>query len=126
MNDTTTTSIDTLIDANLTAYGNPDAASRQAQLAAVWTADGSLIDPPIDGTGLAGIDQMMAAVQGQFPGHTFRRTSAIDTHHGLARYSWELVGGDGAVALTGLDVAEVTADGKLARVVGFLGDLQPV
>ncbi|MEO5899015.1 MAG: nuclear transport factor 2 family protein [Ilumatobacteraceae bacterium] len=117
--------LDVVIDTNLAAYGNQDAASRQAQLAAVWAADGKLIDPPIDGAGLDGIDQMMAAVQGQFPGHTFRRSSAIDAHHGVARYSWELVNPEGAVALVGLDVAEVADDGKLARVLGFMGELQP-
>ncbi|MCU1501782.1 MAG: hypothetical protein JWM12_1136 [Ilumatobacteraceae bacterium] len=122
MNDTTLT-IDAVIDTNLTAYGNPDATSRQQQLARVWAADGKLIDPPIDGAGLDGIDQMMAAVQGQFPGHTFRRTSGIDAHHGVARYSWELLGPEGNVALVGLDVAELAEDGKLARIVGFMGDL---
>jgi hypothetical protein len=126
MNETTTAlTLDAVIDTNLAAYGNPDAVSRQAQLASVWTPDGTLIDPPIDGAGLDGIDQMMATVQGQFPGHTFRRSSAIDAHHGVARYSWELVDPDGAVALVGLDIAEVSADGRLARVLGFMGELQP-
>ena len=124
MNDSTTTlTIDTVIDTNLIAYGNPDATSRQQQLAQVWAADGKLIDPPIDGAGLDGIDQMMVAVQSQFPGHTFRRTSGIDAHHGVARYSWELVAADGSVSLTGLDVAETGDDGKLVRVVGFMGPL---
>lgn len=127
MNDSTATlTIDTVIDTNLTAYGNPDATSRQQQLAQVWAADGKLIDPPIDGAGLDGIDQMMAAVQSQFPGHSFRRTSGIDAHHGIARYSWELLGPEGNVALVGLDVAELTEDGKLAKIVGFMGELPAV
>ena len=66
---------------------------------------------------------MAAALQTQFPGHTFRRTSTIDAHHGFARYEWELVAPDGAVALAGLDVAEVGDDGRLRRVVGFLGPI---
>ena len=60
-----------------------------------------------------------------FPGHTFRRTTAVDSHHDVARYGWELVGPDGAVAMAGLDVAEFGADGRITRVVGFFGDLQP-
>jgi hypothetical protein len=36
---------------------------------------------------------------------------------------WELVGPDGAVALAGLDVGEVAADGRLRRIVGFFGQL---
>ena len=36
---------------------------------------------------------------------------------------WVLVGPDGAVAFGGLDVVEFADDGRLAGVVGFLGDL---
>ena len=115
--------LDAVIDANLAAYGNPDGAERRSLLEQAWAADGRLIDPPIDGAGIDGIDQMMVAVQAQFPGHTFRRSSGVDAHHGVARYSWELVGSDGGVALTGLDVAETDDDGKLVRVVGFMGPL---
>lgn len=126
---TTETNLDLLtanVDTNLAAYGNPDATSRRDQLASVWAPTGTLIDPPIDGTGVDGIDALMAAVQSQFPGHTFRRTSAIDAHHGIARYSWLMVGPDGSPALEGLDVVEVDGDGRLARIVGFMGSLQAV
>ena len=112
-----------VIDANLAAYGNPDAAARRTLLEQAWAVHGELIDPPIDGTGIDGIDQMMVAVQSQFPGHTFRRSSGVDAHHGVARYSWELVAPDGGVSLVGLDVAETGGDGKLVRVVGFMGPL---
>jgi len=115
--------IETAVDVNLAAYGNPDGANRRSQLEAVWTADGRLVDPPIDGAGIDGIDALMAAVQSQFPGHTFRRTSGIDAHHGVARYSWDMVGQDGAVALSGLDVAEFADDGRLVRILGFMGPL---
>ena len=66
---------------------------------------------------------LAAALQAQFPGHTFRRTSAIDAHHGFARYEWEMLAPDGRAVLTGLDVAEVADDGTLRRVVGFFGPL---
>src|SRR4051812_12417754 len=120
---TDTDVLTTNIDTNLTAYGNPDGATRRTQLEAVWVADGRLIDPPIDGTGIDGLDQMMAAVQGQFPGHTFRRTSGVDAHHGVARYTWALIAADGSTALEGLDVAEFDDVGSLTRVVGFMGPL---
>jgi len=66
---------------------------------------------------------MFVAVQGQFPGHTFRRSTGIDSHHGIARYGWELVAADGSVTLGGMDVALIADDGKLNRVAGFFGDL---
>ena len=117
---------ETVIDRHLDAYGEPDADRRAALLAETWTDDGELVDPPLDASGRAAISDMAAAVQSHYPGHTFRRTSAVDTHHGYARYEWELVAPDGTVALTGLDVATIAEDGRLRRVVGFLGALAPV
>jgi hypothetical protein len=120
MNDLSTT-----IDTYLEAYGEPDGNRRIALIEQVWAPDGHLFDPPIDGAGHTGIDQMFAAVQSQFAGHTFRRSTGIDAHHGIARYGWELVAGDGSVTLAGMDVAVVGDDGKLTRVAGFFGDLPP-
>lgn len=131
--DTTTTpagssigSLESTIDTYLDAYGTPDVARRAELIAQVWATDGHLIDPPLDGQGHEGIDAMSAAVQGQFAGHTFRRTTAVDSHHGVARYGWALVAADGSVTLGGMDVAVVDADGKLSKVVGFFGELSPL
>ena len=41
------------------------------------------------------------------------------------RYAWELVGPDGTVALTGLDVGELAGDGRVRRISGFFGELEP-
>ena len=117
------TVLDTTIDTYLEAYAEPDAARRGELIRKVWAGDGRLVDPPVDGTGHDGIDGMAAALQTQFPGHKFRRTSGIDAHHGFARYEWEMLSPDGTVVLTGLDVAEVADDGTLRRVVGFFGPL---
>lgn len=111
------------IDTYLAAYSEPDADRRIELIAQVWAEDGALIDPPIDGTGHAGTSDVAAAVLSHYPEHAFRRTSAVDEHHSFARYEWELVRPDGAVALAGLDIAEVGDDGLLRRVVGFLGPI---
>jgi len=117
------TSPDTTIDTYLEAYAEPDAARRKELIGRVWAADGRLVDPPLDGEGHDGIADMAAALQSQFPGHTFRRTSGVDAHHGFARYEWEMLAPDGTPVLTGLDVAELADDGTLRRVVGFFGPL---
>lgn len=126
MTDTTapTTETATLVDVHLEAYAEPDRARRTELLAQVWADDGRLLDPPFDGTGVAGIADLVDTVLEHFPAHTFRRTTAVDEHHGIARYGWELVAADGTVAVGGTDVAEV-ADGRLTRIVGFFGDLTP-
>jgi hypothetical protein len=135
MNDTTHTTstttitaapLESVIDASLQAYGEPDAGRRAELIAASWAVDGHLVDPPIEGRGHDGIDATFAAVQAQFPGHRFRRTTAVDAHHGIARYGWELVSADGAVALGGMDVAVVGDDGLLTTVAGFFGELSPI
>jgi hypothetical protein len=113
--------VETTVDTWLTAYCEPDTARRAELVAQLWAPDGELVDPPLAGAGHETLVALGGAVVGQFPGHTFRRTSAIDAHHAYARYGWQLVGPDGQVAVAGLDVAEFTADGKLRKVVGFFG-----
>ena len=69
---------------------------------------------------------MTDTVLTHFPGHTFRRTSEIDAHHTFGRYSWELVGPDGATAVIGTDIVEVDDTGQLSRIIGFFGDVSPL
>jgi SnoaL-like domain len=111
------------VDTYLAAWNESDPARRAGLVEQVWAPDGQLIDPPLAAEGHAGISDLHAALQGQFPGHRFRRSSAVDAHHDRLRFGWELVGPDGAVALAGLDVGELAGDGRLRRVVGFFGDL---
>lgn len=118
MSDTAST-----IDTYLEAYGESDPDRRRSLIERAWARDGVLIDPPMDAAGHDAIDGMFAAVQGQFEGHRFRRTSGIDEHHGTARYGWELVAPDGSVTLAGMDVAMFDDAGRLTRVTGFFGEL---
>jgi hypothetical protein len=120
-----TTTTDTIADAILAAWNERDAGRRAELVAAVWTEDGHLADPPLEGRGHEAIAGMAAALQQQFDGHRFRRASAVDQHHGFFRYAWELVGPDGTVALTGLDVGELAEDGRVRRISGFFGELEP-
>jgi hypothetical protein len=126
MSDVITTDLAATIDRHLDAYSEPDAARRDPLVAEVWAEDGVLVDPPIDGAGWAGISAMADAVQAHYPGHRFQRTSGIDAHHGFARYAWDLVGPDGAVAIGGVDVVELTDDGLIRRIVGFMGPIPPL
>lgn len=118
---TTTTELTDLIDTHLAAYGEADADRRASLVAEVWSADGSLIDPPFDGTGHEAIAAMTDVVLAHYPGHTFRRTTAVDSHHAFARYGWELLAPDGGVALAGTDIVELAPDGRVGRIIGFFG-----
>ena len=113
----------TTIDRHLAGYCEPDAATRARLIAAAWSDDGSLYDPPFDGTGREAIAGLADVLLQHYPGHTFRRTTAVDTHHDRARYGWALVDPSGSPAVTGTDFARVDGAGKLVEVVGFFGDL---
>jgi ketosteroid isomerase-like protein len=124
MSDTTIqATIEATIDAHLDAYFEPDAERRTQLIEQVWADDGHLFDPPLDAKGHAAINEMFATVQEMFANHSFRRTTGIDAHHGIARYGWELVDAAGSVALAGMDVAVIGPDGRLSRIAGFFGDL---
>jgi hypothetical protein len=126
---TTTSPIDTsseTIDSHLQAYALADVDRRNALVAANWNADGELLDPPLEGRGHAEISALADMVLTHFAAHRFERTTAVDSHHGFARYGWDLIGPDGAVALSGIDIVQFDEAGKLLRIVGFFGPLEPL
>ncbi|MEV2227613.1 nuclear transport factor 2 family protein [Streptomyces phaeochromogenes] len=89
---------------------------------AAWTADGTYTDPLADVRGHDGIAAVIAGAHEQFPGFEFRLTGAVDGHHDLARFSWELVAvADGSAPVAGFDVITLGDDGRIRSVHGFLG-----
>ena len=126
MTDTTLVDLESTVDAHLAGYCEPDHPRRLELLQQAWAPAGRLIDPPFDGTGPAGVAEMVDAVLEHYPEHTFRRTTAVDAHHDRARYGWELVGPDHSVAVAGTDVVTVGPDGRITEIVGFFGALEPV
>ena len=107
--------VTTIVDDYLAALSEGDPDERGRLVSRAWDEDGRFVDPLLDVQG-------HQAIGDQFPGHTFRRTSGLDVHHDRVRFTWALVGPDGAVALSGIDVGEVSGDGRLRQIVGFFGD----
>lgn len=101
-----------------------DVDRRTALIAGAWNSEGELLDPPLEGRGHAEIGALADVVLTHYAGHRFVRTTAVDSHHGFARYGWELAGPDGSVAVSGIDVAQFDHAGKLLRIVGFFGPLE--
>ena len=119
----TSTEVTTVVDDYLAAWNERDEQRRAQLIERAWAPDGRLVDPPFDGDGHDGISQMAAVMHEHYDGHRFERISGVDMHHEHLRFAWRLVGPDGTVAVEGIDVADVAPDGRLARVVGFFGDL---
>ena len=119
----TTTTEPKVIDDYFAMWLETDADARATQVAAVFTEDGRHVDPNADAKGHDGLAAMITAVHDQFPGLGMRRTSAIDQHNDQLRFAWDLLDAEGTTILSGLDVVQLAADGRLAQVAGFWGDL---
>jgi hypothetical protein len=104
----------------LAIWNERDAAARRAMIARTFSLDASYIDPMMRGAGHDGIDAMIAGAQSHFPGHRFALDGTPDGHNDLVRFSWTLAAPDGQRVASGMDVATVAADGRLASVNGFL------
>ena len=115
---------DRLIDTYIACW-NEAAADRRAALAGeAFATTATSLDPLMEGRGPDGIAAMIGRAQAQFPGLRFRRSGTVDAHHDLLRFRWELAAGDGPAVAAGTDFAELAADGRFARVTGFI-DLAP-
>jgi len=109
-----------LADRYLAAWNETDAARRRELVAQAWTESASYVDPLMRGDGHAGIDAMIAAVQGKFPGFRFTRVSPVDAHGENLRFTWELGPAGEPALVVGTDFATISADGRLARMTGFI------
>jgi hypothetical protein len=115
----TTTPITTVVDDYLAAWNERDADTRRALVQRAFAADATYVDPHRSGAGHDALDAMIAAAQEGLPGHSVQPNGDVDAHNDRVRFSWTLVGPDGAVAI-GRDFAIVGADGRLRDVTGFV------
>ncbi len=112
-----------LVDRYIAAWNETDASRRQALIALTFTDKARYLDPVLAGDGHDGIDAMVGAVHAKYPGYTFSRTSDINGHHDRAMFNWALGPKDGPLFVKGVDVAVVSADGRLAQVDGFFTEV---
>jgi hypothetical protein len=117
--------VDELIDTYCAAWSDPDPSRRREILGTVWAEGATYTDPTVHA---AGLDALLAHIEGvvtQRPGAKVVRTSRVDLHHGLARFAWHVQLPDGSTLPEGLDLAELSADGRIGRIIGFFGPLSP-
>ena len=113
--------VNSTIDRYFAIWNETDAKRRQGLIADTWTEDATYVDPLVAIEGREAINAAVTAVQMQFPEHTFQLAGPVDTHHNLARFTWELVpNGDQEALVVGFDVAVLSEDGRLQGVHGFL------
>lgn len=119
-----TTEIEALIDTYCAAWSDPDPERRREILESVWTDSATYTDPTVHAAGIDALLAHIGTVLARRPGAKVVRTSRVDAHHGVARFAWRVVQADGSMLPEGLDIAEITQDGRIGRIVGFFGPLE--
>lgn len=121
MTDTATTiDAETVVSRYLDAW-NAAPEGRRALVEAVFSPDSYYCDGASEVAGHSGITAMMDGVAERFPGSTFTRASAVDAHHGQARFAWTLSAADGSTIIDGIDAMRLAPDGRITVTLGFFG-----
>src|SRR5687767_1155957 len=123
MTTTNQTNVAQAIDTYFAFLNETDAAQLRRLANETWTEDAHYVDPHHDGHGRDALVSLVEELHQGYAGFTFRRSTGIDAFGQQARYGWEFNAPDGAVVLKGVDFATLAADGRLAQVTGFHGDL---
>jgi len=113
------------IDIYCAAWSERDPAYRRDLLDRVVTIDFRYTDPDADIKGRTDLVDHFSGVLAGRVGAKIVRCSAVDVHHGMARFAWRLVKADGTSLPEGLDIVLVDEQsGKLKTVLGFFGPLK--
>lgn len=108
--------------AYVAAWNEPDAAARLKILVGCWADEAAYLDPNVELKGRAALVQHISKVQAGRPGARIEMMSGIDVHHNVVRFLWRLVRADGSAGDVSIDFGEISADGRLAKIVGFFGE----
>ena len=106
----------------VSAWNEPDAATRLKILERCWADDAAYIDPNVDLRGRSALCEHISKMQAKRPGARIEMLSGVDLHHHVVRFLWRLVRADGSFGETSIDFGEVDANGRLTKIVGFFGE----
>jgi hypothetical protein len=128
MTDTTTsaTAVATLIDDYFAMWREADPGARRTLVEKAFTPEGRHVDPLADARGYAEVNDMVTNMHAHYPGFSIDRTSGIDQHGDQLRFAWQVAAADGTLVVAGIDIGELSDDGRLTRVAGFWGDLPQI
>jgi SnoaL-like domain len=110
------------LDRMLDIWNEQDMSKVRLQLEAALAKDVVFIDPTIETHGIEEFEANVRSFRTKYPRAALRKTSGVDSHHSLHRYTWDITVGT-KLLVSGFDVSETDAEGKVKRVLGFFGPL---
>jgi len=112
--------IERLLIGNLhDVFGERDPLRRRAAIERLFAPGAHFSDPHGRHVGHAALDEAVAALQAQFPGHVFTALADVDALEDYGRLAWAFGPPDDPQQVTGLDVA-VVSDGRIGALYTFL------
>ncbi len=110
------TPLESVLDAYVDAWNEPDAARRRALLERSITDD-CLFEGPLGAlTGREAVERLIVAMQDRMPGTSIVRVGAPEEGDEL-RFRWEVQTAEGERLMSGVDTVDVAGDGRLRRIV---------
>lgn len=123
----TATSIEMLVDRYCNGWSAPTAIEREQLIRSTLSEDATYTDPRVFKLGIDELLEHIASVHRSRPGARVVRTSAVDVHHGFARFHWHVVMPDRTSLPEGIDVIELSDDGqRIRQILGFFGPLKRI
>ena len=116
--------LEVVVDRYCQGWSDPDPLVRERLIRETLVPTATYADPRTD---ILSVDQLLSHISriaASRPGATVRRTSTVDVHHNLARFTWHVLLSDGTNLAEGIDFIELEDDSKrIRRIVGFFGSL---
>lgn len=113
-----------LVDEYCSVWNEPDIPKRRERLQEFWEPNGRYVDPRSDLEGVEALVNHIEKIQKSRPGALIQRTSAVDIHHEIGRFHWELRDEDNEKLMEGLDIVYFThGEKRIAKIIGFFGVL---
>jgi hypothetical protein len=104
-------------------WSEPDAERRKELIRTCWSEESEIFGPGYYFKGSSDVLAEIERFQKQKPGFRVVLTSGFDVHTNWARFTFALLGPDGALVDEGWDLVELGRDGRIRKVVSFWGQL---
>lgn len=108
----------------LEIWNTPDADKRRDMAEASMEHNVHFVDPRHNIIGRGPFLAMVAETRDAFPAAVYRHTSRIEMQNNFCRHHWAIEM-DGKRVMEGLDITEINDAGKVVKVIGFFGRLDP-